>query len=125
MPDAETAKTADVVSGLGMLGQARLHPFRRRGGGGRRAVTDLAGFVAASWRRGVAVVQVPTTLLAMVDAAVGGKTGVNTAQGKNLVGAFHQPLGVLCDLDALDTLPPSRLGRRPRRGGHAGSSSTR
>ena len=106
VPDAETAKTADVVSGL----WARLgkHAFTRSDavvavGGG--TVTDLAGFVAATWLRGVAVVHVPTTLLAMVDAAVGGKTGINTAQGKNLVGAFHEPAGVLCDLDALASLP--------------------
>ena len=78
-------------------------------GGG--AVTDLAGFVAASWLRGVRVVQVPTTLLGMVDAAVGGKTGVNTAAGKNLVGAFHPPAGVLCDLATLATLPRARPGR--------------
>ena len=75
-------------------------------GGG--AVTDLAGFVAAAWLRGVRVVQVPTTLLGMVDAAVGGKTGINTAAGKNLVGAFHPPAGVLCDLRALATLPRAR-----------------
>ena len=76
-------------------------------GGG--AATDLAGFVAASWLRGVPVVHVPTTLLGMVDAAVGGKTGVNTAEGKNLVGAFHPPAGVLCDLAALTTLPRAEL----------------
>ena len=76
-------------------------------GGG--TVTDLAGFVAATWLRGVAVVHVPTTLLAMVDAAVGGKTGINTAEGKNLVGAFHEPAGVLCDLDVLATLPRADL----------------
>ena len=67
--------------------------------------TDLAGFVAATWLRGVRVVHVPTTLLGMVDAAVGGKTGINTAEGKNLVGAFHPPAGVLCDLATLETLP--------------------
>jgi 3-dehydroquinate synthase len=67
-------------------------------------VTDLAGFVAATWLRGVRLVNVPTTLLGMVDAAVGGKTGINTAAGKNLVGAFHPPTGVLVDLDALTTL---------------------
>jgi 3-dehydroquinate synthase len=72
-------------------------------------VTDLAGFVAATWLRGVRVVQVPTTLLAMVDAAVGGKTGINTAEGKNLVGAFHPPAGVLCDLATLETLPRNDL----------------
>jgi 3-dehydroquinate synthase len=72
-------------------------------GGG--AVTDLAGFVAACWLRGVRWVPVATSLLGMVDAAVGGKTGVNTAAGKNLVGAFHPPTGVLCDLSTLDSLP--------------------
>jgi 3-dehydroquinate synthase len=72
-------------------------------GGG--ATTDLVGFVAATWLRGVRIVQVPTTLLGMVDAAVGGKTGINTGAGKNLVGAFHPPAGVVVDLDVLDTLP--------------------
>jgi 5-deoxy-5-amino-3-dehydroquinate synthase len=76
-------------------------------GGGM--VTDVAGYAAASWHRGVAVVHVPTTLLGMVDAAIGGKTGVNLPEGKNLVGAFWQPSGVLCDLDALDTLPEREL----------------
>ena len=76
-------------------------------GGGM--VTDVAGFAAATWHRGVAVVHVATTLLAMVDAAVGGKTGVNLAAGKNLVGSFWQPDGVICDLDALDTLPAREL----------------
>ena len=71
-------------------------------GGG--AVTDLAGFVAATWLRGVSVVHVPTTVLGMVDAAVGGKTAVNTSEGKNLVGAFYPPAGVLCDLTTLSTL---------------------
>jgi 5-deoxy-5-amino-3-dehydroquinate synthase len=72
-------------------------------GGGM--VTDVAGFAAASWHRGTAVVHVATTLVGMVDAAIGGKTGVNIAEGKNLVGAFWQPRGVVCDLDALATLP--------------------
>jgi 3-dehydroquinate synthase len=76
-------------------------------GGG--ATTDLGGFVAATWLRGVRVVHVPTTLLAMVDAAVGGKTGIDTAAGKNLVGSFHEPAGVLCDLDLLRTLPRDEL----------------
>ena len=76
-------------------------------GGG--AVTDVAGFVAATWLRGVRVVHLPTSLLGMVDASVGGKTGINTAEGKNLVGAFHPPAGVLVDLDTLDTLPPNEL----------------
>jgi 3-dehydroquinate synthase len=72
-------------------------------------VTDLGGFVAATWLRGVAVVHVPTTLLGMVDAAVGGKTGINTTAGKNLVGSFHEPAGVLCDLATLETLPRDDL----------------
>jgi 5-deoxy-5-amino-3-dehydroquinate synthase len=72
-------------------------------GGGM--VTDVAGFAAASWHRGTSVVHVATTLVGMVDAAIGGKTGVNIAEGKNLVGAFWQPRGVVCDLDALATLP--------------------
>lgn len=72
-------------------------------GGGM--VTDVAGFAAASYHRGTAVMHVSTTLLGMVDAAIGGKTGVNIPEGKNLVGAFWQPSGVICDLDALETLP--------------------
>jgi 5-deoxy-5-amino-3-dehydroquinate synthase len=76
-------------------------------GGG--VVTDVAGFAAASYHRGIGVVHVPTTLLGMVDAAIGGKTGVNLPEGKNLVGAFWQPTAVICDLDALDTLPEPEL----------------
>jgi 3-dehydroquinate synthase len=106
VPDAEEAKTAQVAAFLwGVLGQAgftRSDAVVSVGGG---ATTDLAGFVAATWLRGIRVVHVPTTLLAMVDAAVGGKTGINTAEGKNLVGAFHPPAGVLCDLATLQTLP--------------------
>ena len=106
VPDAEEAKSAEVAAFLwGVLGQAgftRSDAVVAVGGG---TVTDLAGFVAATWLRGVRVVHVPTTLLGMVDAAVGGKTGINTAEGKNLVGAFHPPAGVLCDLGTLETLP--------------------
>jgi len=76
-------------------------------GGG--AVTDVAGFTAATWLRGIRVVLVPTTLLAVADAAIGGKTGINTSAGKNLVGAFHEPAAVLVDLDTLHTLPPDEL----------------
>lgn len=76
-------------------------------GGGM--VTDVAGFAAASWHRGTAVVHVATSLVGMVDAAIGGKTGVNISHGKNLVGAFWQPSGVICDLDALKTLPESEM----------------
>jgi 3-dehydroquinate synthase len=105
VPDAEDAKTAQVAAFcwqvLGQAGFTRSDAVVGLGGG---ATTDLAGFVAATWLRGVRVVQVPTTLLAMVDAAVGGKTGINTAEGKNLVGAFHPPAGVVCDLAALESL---------------------
>ena len=110
VPDAEDAKSAEVAASLwGVLGRSgftRSDAIVAVGGG---TVTDLAGFVAATWLRGVKVVQVPTTLLAMVDAAVGGKTGINTVEGKNLVGAFHPPAGVLCDLDMLATLPPQEF----------------
>jgi len=106
VPDGEDAKTIEVAGRcwdtLGRLGFTRSDALVGLGGG---AVTDLAGWVAAAWLRGVRVVQVPTTLLGMVDAAVGGKTGINIAAGKNLVGAFHPPAGVLCDLAALATLP--------------------
>jgi len=105
LPDAEEQKTAQVAAFCWqVLGQAdftRSDAIVSVGGG---ATTDLAGFVAATWLRGIKVVHVPTTLLAMVDAAVGGKTGINTAEGKNLVGAFHPPAGVLCDLAALESL---------------------
>ncbi|MGW7440490.1 3-dehydroquinate synthase [Streptomyces sp. NPDC054849] len=106
VPNAEEAKTVEVAAycwkALGQSGFTRTDVIVGVGGG---ATTDLAGFVAASWLRGVRWVAVPTTVLAMVDAAVGGKTGINTAEGKNLVGAFHPPAGVLCDLAALDSLP--------------------
>jgi 3-dehydroquinate synthase len=106
VPDAEQAKsvaTAEKVwDELGAAGFTRTDAVVGLGGG---ALTDLAGFVAACWLRGVRWVPVSTSLLGMVDAAVGGKTGVNTSAGKNLVGAFHPPAGVLCDLEALDSLP--------------------
>ncbi|MDX2563366.1 3-dehydroquinate synthase [Streptomyces sp. TX20-6-3] len=106
VPNAEEAKTAEVAAycwkALGQTGFTRSDVIVGVGGG---ATTDLAGFVAATWLRGVRWIAVPTTVLAMVDAAVGGKTGINTAEGKNLVGAFHPPAGVLCDLAALDSLP--------------------
>jgi 3-dehydroquinate synthase len=106
VPNGEQAKTAEVASAcwtaLGQLGMTRSDAVVSVGGG---ATTDLAGFVAATFLRGIAVLHVPTTLLGMVDAAVGGKTGINTTEGKNLVGAFHEPAAVLCDLDNLRTLP--------------------
>ena len=106
IPDGEDAKTLAVAGScfdvLGQAGFTRSDAIIGLGGG---ATTDLAGWVAASWLRGVRIVQAPTTLAGMVDAAVGGKTGVNTDRGKNLVGAFHPPVGVLCDLATLSTLP--------------------
>jgi 3-dehydroquinate synthase len=110
VPDAEDGKSLAVAGYCwevcGTAGLTRNDVVVGFGGG---AVTDLAGFVAATWMRGVRVVHVPTTLLAMVDAAVGGKTGINTASGKNLVGAFHEPSAVLVDLATLDTLPRPEL----------------
>ena len=110
VPDAEAAKTAEVAarcwSVLGQAGFTRSDAVVGLGGG---ATTDLAGFVAATWLRGVALVTVPTTVLAMVDAAVGGKTGINTPEGKNLVGCFYEPVGVVCDLDLLTSLRPADL----------------
>jgi len=110
VPDAEPGKTLDVAGAL--WDRLGAETFGRRDviiGLGGGAVTDLAGFVAAAWMRGIKVIQVPTTLLAMVDAAVGGKTGINTAAGKNLVGAFHEPDAVFIDLDRLATLPEEEL----------------
>jgi len=105
LPNAEEAKTAEVAAycwkALGQTGFTRSDVVVGVGGG---ATTDVAGFVAATWLRGVRWIAVPTTVLGMVDAAVGGKTGINTAEGKNLVGAFHPPAGVLCDLAALESL---------------------
>ena len=110
LPDGEAAKTAsaavDAWDQLGVAGFTRSDAVITVGGG---ATTDMGGFIAATWLRGVRVVHVPTTLLAMVDAAVGGKTGMNTSSGKNLVGSFHEPAGVICDLDLLTTLPAPEL----------------
>ena len=106
----KTLATIETLTrGFARIGLTRHDVVIAVGGG---MVTDVAGFAAATWHRGVPVVHIATTLLGMVDAAVGGKTGVNLPEGKNLVGAFWQPAGVLCDLDALDTLPP-----RERRSG--------
>lgn len=110
VPDGEAAKTVAVVADawerLGAAGFTRSDAVVTVGGG---ATTDVGGFVAATWLRGVKVVHVPTSLLGMVDAAVGGKTGIDTGAGKNLVGAFHEPAGVLCDIDLLATLPAAEL----------------
>ena len=110
LPDGEAAKTAsaaaDAWEQLGVAGFTRSDAVVTVGGG---ATTDMGGFIAATWLRGVRVVHVPTTLLGMVDAAVGGKTGMNTSSGKNLVGSFHEPAGVICDLNLLATLPAPEL----------------
>ncbi|WGH86823.1 3-dehydroquinate synthase [Auritidibacter ignavus] len=110
IPDAEEGKHIQVAAFcwqvLGQNDFTRSDAIVSVGGG---AVSDVAGFIAATWLRGVNVVHMPTTLLGMVDAAVGGKTGINTAEGKNLVGAFHPPVGVLADLDTLLTLPKNEL----------------
>lgn len=110
VPAGEACKTVGVLEEVWeALGRFRMGRDGCVVGLGGGATTDLAGLAAATWLRGVPVVQVPTTLLAMVDAAVGGKTGIDTAAGKNLVGAFHPPAGVVCDLAALDTLPLPEL----------------
>src|SRR5215212_3680647 len=110
IPDAEAGKDLPVVGFiwevLGRIGIGRKDAIVSLGGG---AATDVAGFAAATWLRGVDIVHVPTTLLGMVDAAVGGKTGINTEAGKNLVGAFHQPAAVLVDLATLETLPRNEI----------------
>jgi 3-dehydroquinate synthase len=110
IPDAEEGKHIQVAAFcwqvLGQNDFTRSDAIVAVGGG---AVTDLAGFVAATWLRGVKVIHMPTSLLGMVDASVGGKTGINTAEGKNLVGAFHPPAAVLADLDTLNTLPKNEI----------------
>ncbi|MEM9561140.1 MAG: 3-dehydroquinate synthase family protein [Actinomycetota bacterium] len=111
VPDGEEAKRLDVVgrlaSSFAAWGLTRADCVVSIGGG---VVSDLAGFVAASYHRGIPVIHVPTTLLGQIDAAIGGKCGVNLPEGKNLVGAFWQPDAVLCDVDTLDTLPPREFG---------------
>jgi 5-deoxy-5-amino-3-dehydroquinate synthase len=106
MGEGEDAKSLATIEDLcrrfAAWGLLRGDAVIALGGG---VVGDTAGFAAATYHRGVAVLQVPTTLLAMVDAAIGGKTAVNLPEGKNLVGAFHQPIGVIADTDTLSTLP--------------------
>ena len=107
VPDGEAAKTLggveELARGFARAGISRSDVVVAVGGG---VVTDLAGFAAASFQRGTAYVNVSTTLVGQVDAAIGGKTGVNLPEGKNLVGAFWQPRAVLCDPEVLATLPP-------------------
>jgi 3-dehydroquinate synthase len=110
LPDGEQHKSLSTVSRiLDVMVANRLGrdcAVIALGGG---VVGDMAGFAAASYQRGVAYVQIPTTLLAQVDSSVGGKTGVNHPGGKNLIGAFHQPIAVIADTSTLDTLPPREL----------------
>jgi 5-deoxy-5-amino-3-dehydroquinate synthase len=108
--DGEDAKSMEAVTQLcvefSRLGLSRRDVVVAIGGG---ATTDLVGFASAVYLRGIAVIHVPTTLAAQVDASIGGKTGVNLPTGKNLVGAFHQPVGVLCDDETLVTLPEREI----------------
>jgi len=110
VPDAEDGKTMEVLGFcwdvFGEVGLERSDLVIGLGGG---SVTDLAGFAAATWMRGVRLINVPTTLLAMVDAAVGGKTGINTGAGKNMVGSFYEPDAVIVDLATLESLPANEL----------------
>jgi 5-deoxy-5-amino-3-dehydroquinate synthase len=106
VPDGEAAKSLDVLEVLlEEVAQFELSRSDVVVGVGGGALTDLVGFAAASYLRGVDLVQIPTSLVGQVDAAIGGKTGVNLRSGKNLVGAFHQPIGVLCDFETIATLP--------------------
>ena len=106
VPSGEAAKNVNVLARLwSWLAESKVSRSDCVVGIGGGAATDLAGFAAATWLRGVPVVLVPTTLLGMVDAAVGGKTAIDVPEGKNLVGAFHPPQGVLADLATLETLP--------------------
>lgn len=110
VPDSEDAKRVEVAAFCwGIMGKADFTRTDAVVGFGGGSTTDLAGFVAATWLRGVKLVQVPTTLLGMVDAAIGGKTGINTSEGKNLVGAFHAPSKVIIDLDTLNSLARNEI----------------
>lgn len=110
IPDAENAKRIEVASFCWkLLGDADFTRSDAIIGIGGGAATDLAGFVAATWLRGVKLVQIPTTVIGAVDAALGGKTGINTSEGKNLVGVFYPPARVICDLDHLQTLPDNEI----------------
>lgn len=110
VPQSEEAKRVEVAAFCwGIMGQADFHRNDAVIGLGGGSTTDLAGFVGGTWLRGVRTYLIPTTLLGMVDAAIGGKTGVNTQEGKNLVGVFHLPTKVFIDLDTLETLPRNDL----------------
>jgi len=107
LPDGERYKTLDTLATIYQrlleLRHSRKTTLIALGGG---VVGDMTGFAAASYQRGVSFIQIPTTLLSQVDSSVGGKTGVNHPLGKNMIGAFHQPVAVIADVDVLDTLPP-------------------
>lgn len=110
VPDSEDAKRVEVAAFCwGIMGKSDFTRTDAVIGFGGGSTTDLAGFVAATWLRGVNLIQIPTTLLGMVDAAIGGKTGINTSEGKNLVGAFHAPSQVIIDLDTLQSLAKNEL----------------
>jgi len=110
VPNSEDAKRVEVAAFCwGVMGQSDFTRTDAVVGFGGGSTTDLAGFVAATWLRGVKLINVPTTLLGMVDAAVGGKTAINTQEGKNLVGAFYAPAAVICDLDTLATLSKNEI----------------
>lgn len=111
IPAGEQSKTREqkqlIEDKLFQLGCTRDTTIIAVGGG---VVTDLAGFIASTFCRGIPVIYIPTTLLAMVDAAIGGKTGVNTIYGKNLIGSFYHPSAVICDVNTLKTLPKDEFG---------------
>ncbi|MFM1993281.1 MAG: hypothetical protein RL600_1109 [Actinomycetota bacterium] len=110
VPDSEDAKRVEVAAFCwGIMGKADFTRTDAVIGFGGGSTTDLAGFVAATWLRGVKLIQIPTTLLGMVDAAIGGKTGINTSEGKNLVGVFHAPAKVIIDLDTLQSLARNEI----------------
>ena len=110
IPDGDESKRIEVASfAWQIMGQADFNRNDAVIGMGGGATTDMAGFIASTWLRGVKYMSIPTTLLAMVDAAIGGKTGLNTAEGKNLVGTFYLPSAVIADIDTLKTLPKHDL----------------
>lgn len=110
LPDGESFKTWEtlqlIFDGLLQAGADRKSTIIALGGG---VIGDMAGFAAASYMRGIRFIQIPTTLLSQVDSSVGGKTGINHPLGKNMIGAFHQPVAVIADLQTLKTLPPREL----------------
>ena len=118
IPAGEASKSfpqlADLCDRLLSTGVARNDAILALGGG---VIGDLAGFAAAILLRGVALIQIPTTLLAQVDSSVGGKTGINSPRGKNLIGAFHQPLAVFTDISSARHAASPRIARRLCRGG--------